>query len=63
MRRTISIIPAIILAAVAAAQSGGKAPKRFIITDFGAVEDGKTVNTKAIQAASISARLRAAVLW
>src|SRR5258708_1333868 len=25
------------------------APKRFVITDFGAIPDGKTVNTKAIQ--------------
>jgi polygalacturonase len=28
-----------------------KRTKRYLITDFGAVADGKTVNTKAIQAA------------
>ena len=50
MRKTISIIPAMILAVIAAAQTGGNAPKRFVISDFGAVADGKTVNTKAIQA-------------
>jgi polygalacturonase len=42
---------AIILAAAVAAQTGGKAPKRFVISDFGAGADAKTVNTKAIQAA------------
>ena len=45
------IIPAILLAASAAAQTGGNAPKRFVISDFGAVADAKTVNTEAIQAA------------
>src|ERR1035441_8696593 len=45
------IIPAILLAASAAAQTGGNAPKRFVISDFGAVADAKTVNTVAIQAA------------
>lgn len=38
------------LAAVAAAQSGGQRAKPFVISDFGAVADSKTVNTKAIQA-------------
>ena len=51
MSRDLSIIPAILLAASAAAQTGGNAPKRFVISDFGAVADAKTVNTKAIQAA------------
>ena len=51
MRRSISIIPAMALAAVAAAQSGGQRAKPFVISDFGAVADSKTVNTKAIQAA------------
>jgi polygalacturonase len=50
MRKTISIIPAMILAVIAAAQTGSKAAKRFVISDFGAVADAKTVNTKAIQA-------------
>jgi polygalacturonase len=40
-----------LLAAAAAAQTGGKAPARFVISDFGAVADARTVNTKAIQAA------------
>jgi len=51
MARDVSIIPAILLAASAAAQTGGNAPKRFVISDFGAVADAKTVNTKAIQSA------------
>jgi polygalacturonase len=34
-----------------AAQTGGKASKRYGITDFGAVADAATVNTKSIQAA------------
>jgi len=51
MRKTISMIPAMILAVIAAAQTGGKTPQRFVISDFGAVADAKTVNTKAIQAA------------
>jgi polygalacturonase len=50
MRKTISIIPAITLAVVAAAQSGGQTAKLFVISDFGAAADSKTVNTKAIQA-------------
>ena len=51
MRRELSLISAAILAVCAAAQTGGKPPKRFVISDFGAVADAKTVNTKAIQAA------------
>ena len=51
MRRELSIISAAILAVCATAQTGGKAPKRFVISDFGAVADARTVNTKAIQAA------------
>jgi polygalacturonase len=51
MRRDLSIVFAIVLAASAAAQTGGKPPKRFVISDFGAVPDARTVNTKAIQAA------------
>ena len=50
MPRTISILPVIALAVSVAAQTGGKAPKRYLITDFGAVADASTVNTKAIQA-------------
>lgn len=51
MRRPLCTISAIVLAASAAAQTGGKTPARFVISDFGAVADGKTVNTKAIQSA------------
>jgi hypothetical protein len=51
MRRTISIFAVVALAISLAAQTGGKAPKRFVISDFGAVTDAATVNTKAIQAA------------
>jgi polygalacturonase len=50
MRKTVSMIPAMTLAVIAAAQTGGKALQRFVISDFGAVADAKTVNTKAIQA-------------
>jgi alpha-L-rhamnosidase len=35
----------------AANASGAKTPQRFVISDFGAVADGKTVNTKSIQSA------------
>src|ERR1035438_10084675 len=45
------IIPLSVLALSALAQTGGQAQKRFVVSDFGAVADGKTVNTKAIQAA------------
>ena len=49
-RRAISFLPVIVLAVFVAAQTGGKAPKRYLITDFGAIADAATVNTKAIQA-------------
>ena len=39
------------VAAPASSATGGKTPPRFVISDFGAVADGKTVNTKAIQSA------------
>ena len=51
MRRDPVLIFALALAVSAIAQRGSEAPKRFVISDFGAVADGKTVNTKAIQAA------------
>jgi polygalacturonase len=50
MRNIVPIIPAIIVAVIAAAQTGPKTPRRFVISDFGAVADARTVNTKAIQA-------------
>jgi exo-poly-alpha-galacturonosidase len=40
-----------LLAVTVAAQTGAKAPKRFVISDYGAMADGSTVNTKAIQSA------------
>jgi polygalacturonase len=49
--RSFACLGAILLAASVAAQTGGNAPRRFVISDFGAVADAKTVNTKAIQAA------------
>jgi len=36
---------------LAMAQTGSNSTKRFVITDYGAVADAKTVNTKAIQSA------------
>jgi len=51
MRPYLHTISALVLAASAAAQTGGKTPKRYVISDFGAIGDGKTVNTKAIQSA------------
>jgi exo-poly-alpha-galacturonosidase len=51
MRRDLAFIAAFALAISAVSQTGGKAPTRFVISDFGAVADGKSVNTKPIQAA------------
>jgi polygalacturonase len=51
MRRDLAFIAALALAISAVAQTGGKTPNRFVISDFGAVADGKTVNTRPIQAA------------
>jgi len=50
MNRAIFAVSVIALAVSAAAQTGAKAPKRFVISDYGAIADGTTVNTKAIQA-------------
>jgi polygalacturonase len=41
----------VLLAVTVAAQTGAKAPKRFVVSDYGALADGSTVNTKAIQSA------------
>ena len=51
MRRDLAFIAAFALAISAVSQTGGKAPTRFVISDFGAVADGKSVSTKPIQAA------------
>jgi exo-poly-alpha-galacturonosidase len=51
MRKDLAFIAAFAMAISAVSQTGGKTPNRFVISDFGAVADGKTVNTKPIQAA------------
>jgi len=51
MKSSAFVLSIIALALTAAAQTGAKAPKRFVISDYGAVADGATVNTKAIQSA------------
>jgi polygalacturonase len=51
MKRTLSAVSTILLALSASAQTGAKAPRRYVISDYGAVADGTTVNTKAIQSA------------
>jgi polygalacturonase len=50
VNKSILIIAALLPAFSVTAQTGAKATKRFVISEFGAVADGKTVNTKAIQA-------------
>ena len=52
MNKLALLIPATALLAIfAMGQSGAKPPKRYVVTDYGAVADGTTVNTKSIQAA------------
>lgn len=51
MNKAVFYISAILLAVSAAAQTGARTPKRFVVSDYGAVADGTTVNTKAIQSA------------
>ena len=52
MRRRALLVVTMLLISCAAIGYGRTNPvKRYVITDFGAVGDGKTVNTKAIQAA------------
>ncbi len=56
MKYSKCIIPAVLFfifsAAVGCAAQGDEKPdKRYVITDYGALADGKTVNTEAIQAA------------
>jgi len=47
----ILIAMLVLLTGLALAKSGTKPAKRYLVTEFGAVADGTTVNTKAIQAA------------
>jgi len=47
----ILIAMLVLLTGIALAKSGTKPAKRYLVTDFGAVADGTTVNTKSIQAA------------
>ncbi len=55
MNKAILIIAALGPAIFAVAQTGGKTAnktaQRFVISEYGSVADGKTVNTKAIQSA------------
>src|SRR5664280_3340389 len=52
MKTNAILIAAMALMSNAAiAQTHAKPVHRFVVTDYGAVADGKTVNTKAIQAA------------
>lgn len=51
MRQFSSFTAAFAFVFTMAAQSSATRPKRFVITEFGAVPDGTTVNTKAIQSA------------
>src|ERR1017187_6814113 len=52
MKTNAILIAALALMSNAAiAQSNAKPVRRYVVTDYGAVADGKTVNTKAIQAA------------
>jgi polygalacturonase len=50
MRIATSILPVAALALIATAQTT-TAPKRYVISDYGAVGDSTTLNTKAIQGA------------
>lgn len=48
--RVLSILPILLVFAIAASASAGK-KKAYAITDYGAVADGLTLNTKSIQSA------------
>ena len=51
-RKMLALVAGLLAAAGAAvAQGGGRAARRCVVTDYGAVADGATVNTKAIQGA------------
>ncbi len=47
--KPVLMLSLFVLALSALAQNGDRSQKRFVITDFGAVADGTTVSTKAIQ--------------
>ena len=52
MKKSVIIIAMLVLLpALVSAKSVMERARRFVVTDFGAVADGTTVNTKAIQAA------------
>ena len=51
MRTTLAVMTAIGLSICASAQTGANVLKRYAISDYGAVADETTVNTKAIQQA------------
>ena len=50
-KRTLLVVTMLLISCAAMGYGRTKLVKRYVITDFGAVGDGKTVNTKAIQAA------------
>jgi len=51
MNRFLKWTALVVLLAVSSSWAGETKPARFVVTDFGAVADGQTLNTKAIQAA------------
>jgi polygalacturonase len=50
-KSALLVVTMLLICCAAIAYGKTKPPKRYMITDFGAVADGTTVNTKAIQAA------------
>ena len=50
-KRALLVVTMLLISYTAIGYGGTKPVKRYVITGFGAVADGKTVNTKAIQAA------------
>jgi len=50
-KRTLLVVTMLLISCAAIGYGRTNPVKRYVITDFGAVGDGKTVNTKAIQAA------------
>ena len=51
MNRFLKWTALVVLLAAGSSWAGETKPARFVVTDFGAVADGQTLNTKAIQAA------------
>ena len=51
MKSTILLVALLVVAMSPPADAALKRTTRYVVTDYGAVDDGKTVNTKSIQAA------------